>query len=255
VSLKIAILGSCVTRDLFEDPALRPWLAQYTSRSSLVSVIAPPVPIDPTAVVLESAFQRRCVIEDFAKSFFARLAEAEPDWLVIDLIDERFEIMRTPESYVTRSLAFVHAGLDELGFTPVKRLTAETGEMLEAAIGRSAARTLELLPAERIIVHRARWLTRFRQDGQLENFEQCRRDFAIRHNEALEQGYDALESAFRGAARVLSIEPGRYAADAQHRWGLEPYHYEQAYCEAAVEQLLGLIGAPAAEPAQAAVLI
>lgn len=194
---------------------------------------------------LESAFQRRCVIEDFAKSFFTKLAETAPDWLLIDLIDERFEILRTPESYVTRSLAFVHAGLDQLGFTPVKRLTAEAGDMLDEAITCFAARTLELVPAERIVVHRALWQTSFWKDGRLEQFEPRRSDFALRHNEALERGYDALEKAYGGAASVLALEPGRYAADADHRWGLEPFHYEQGYCDAAVRQLNALIAAPA----------
>src|SRR5215210_662381 len=110
---RIGIFGSCVTRDLFEHPEVRPALGQYTSRSTLVSVVADPVPIDPEIVRLDSAFQRRCVLEDFGKTFFEQLAASPPDFLVIDLIDERFELLRTEASWVTRSSAFVSAGLDD----------------------------------------------------------------------------------------------------------------------------------------------
>ncbi|HVF78984.1 MAG TPA: DUF6270 domain-containing protein [Solirubrobacteraceae bacterium] len=47
--MRVGIFGSCVTRDLFEDPGLRPALARYTSRSSLISAVAAPVALDPRA--------------------------------------------------------------------------------------------------------------------------------------------------------------------------------------------------------------
>src|SRR6266581_2802406 len=90
VAPRVAIFGSCVTRDLFE-PAIRDVeLVLYGSRSSLISACAPPVQIDEDDVRLDSRFQRRCVVEDFRKTFLTRFEEAAPDRLVIDLIDERF---------------------------------------------------------------------------------------------------------------------------------------------------------------------
>ena len=236
--MRLGIFGSCVTRDLFEDLALRQSLARYTSRSSLISAVAEPVALDPQRVRLDSAFQRRCVLEDFDKCFLAKLEHERLDWLVVDLIDERFDVLRTAASYVTCSSAYQSAGLDQHdGFERVRRLTAEAATLLDDAAARFAARVTAVLAPERVIVHRARWLTRFRDGDAVHPFPADRIDFAEHHNAALDHAYDALERHLGGRSPVIALDDGRYMADARHRWALEPYHYEEAYNAAALARL------------------
>lgn len=244
VSGPIAIFGSCVTRDLFEDPALRPRLGQYTSRSSLISVVAKPVPIDPEAVRIPSAFQRRCVLEDFGKSFWTQVAEVRPEWLLVDLIDERFEVVATGGSCVTRSSAYVGAGLDDTvgaGHRALRRLTPEAEELLDVAVATFAARLAEVIAPDRVIVHRAGWLDRYRDGERVVAFPDDRAAFAHRHNRALDRAYDRLEAVL-GGPPTLTLDRSRYTADAAHRWDLEPYHYEPAYNAEALERLHGIVG-------------
>jgi hypothetical protein len=241
--MRLGIFGSCVTRDLFEDPSLRPALARYSSRSSLISAVAPPVALDPERVRLDSAFQRRCVIEDFSKAFLAQLQADELDWLIVDLIDERFDVLRAPSSYVTCSSAYSGAGLDQHhDFERVRRLTGEAAALLEDAAVEFAARVKAVLPAERVIVHRARWMTWYRYGAGLHAFMPDRVDFAEHHNAALDHAYDVLERELGGAAPTIALDRARYVADAEHRWGLEPYHYEPDYNAAAVDRLRRLTG-------------
>ena len=241
--MRLGIFGSCVTRDLFEDSALRPALARYASRSSLISAVAQPVAIDPARVRLESAFQRRCVLEDFDKCFLAKLGQDRLDWLVVDLIDERFDVLRAASSYVTCSLALREAGLeDDDGFERVRRLTGEAAELLERAATSFAGRVSAVLDPERVVIHRARWLARYRDGAAVHAFPAARADFGAQHNAALEHGYDALERAFGGRAQTIALGAGSSVADAAHRWSLEPYHYEPAYNAAAIERLRGLVG-------------
>jgi hypothetical protein len=84
-------------------------------------------------------------------------------------------------------------------------------------------------------------MTGYRDGGRLHPFAPDRADFAGHHNAALTHAYDVLEQHLGGAA-TIALDGGRYAADAQHRWGLEPYHYEPAYNAAALERLRALIG-------------
>lgn len=155
--MRLGIFGSCVTRDLFEDPAVRPSLARYTSRSSLISAVAEPVALDPQRVRLDSAFQRCCVLEDFDKRVIAELEGERLDWLVVDLIDERFDVLRTPSSFVTCSSAYQSAGRARLdGFERIRRLTGEAATLLEEAVATFVARVTAVLAPERVIVHRAR---------------------------------------------------------------------------------------------------
>ena len=245
----VAIFGSCVSRDLFEEPGLRPSLGHYGARSSVISAVATPVPLDPARVVLSSEWQRRCVLADFAKTFFASLEQTRPDWLVIDLIDERFDVLCTSASFVTRSSAFQAAGLDEasdLGLQPIRRMSPEGRSLFAEAAPDFAARVLELVPRERIVLHRALWCTRFSRDGGVHEFPEERRQLSELQNAMLREGYDTLEEALGGVGASFGVDPEEHLADAHHRWELEPYHYEPGYNARAAEQLRRLAGLVAA---------
>jgi Family of unknown function (DUF6270) len=244
-SMSVAIFGSCVSRDLFEHPSLRPSLVHYGARSSVVSAVARPVAIDPARVALSSAFQRRCVLADFTKTFFASLADARPDWLVIDLVDERFDLLQTQGSYVTRSSAFDAAGLERhagLEFETVRRMWGQGRALFDRAAGPFAERVTRTVPADRVVIHRAVWCTSYRHNGEVLRFPPDRLELCRLQNDMLRQSYDRLERAFHGRARVIGVDLGTHHADANHRWQLEPYHYEPAYNAEATERLLTLFG-------------
>ena len=239
----IAIFGSCVSRDLFEDGRLRPSLGHYGARSSIISAVATPVPLDPARVVISSEWQRRCVLADFGKTFFASLEESRPDWLVIDLIDERFDVLCTSGSFVTRSSAFQAAGLDDatdLGLQLIRRMSPDGRALFAGAAPDFAARVLDVVPRERIVLHRALWCTRFARDGAVHEFPEERRQLSELQNAMLRGGYDVLEEAFGGVGAIVAVDPATHLADAHHRWELEPYHYEPAYNAHAAHELLRL---------------
>jgi hypothetical protein len=241
----VAVFGSCVTRDLFEAPTLRPTLGPFLARCSVISAVAPPVPLDPERVVISSDWQRRCVLADFHKTFFDWLAQGRPDWLVVDLIDERFDVLRTAGSFVTRSSVFQAAGLDEaagLAFDPVRRVSEEGCTLFELAAEEFAERVAEVLEPERVVLHRALWCDRYLDGGEVRSFDARRLELARRENEMLRRGYDALEAAFDGRALVVEVDAEHQLADAGHRWELEPYHYAAAYNDDATGRLQRLFG-------------
>lgn len=241
----VAIFGSCVSRDLFEDRRLRPLLGHYGARSSVISAVAAPVPIAPERVAVPSEWQRRQVLADFGKTFFSSLEYQRPDWLVIDLIDERFDILCTSGSFVTRSSAFQAAGLDDatdLGLQPIRRMSPDGRRLFADAAPTFARRVLELVPRERIVVHRAQWCTRFARDGTVLEFPEERRQLSELQNAMLRDGYDVLEEAFGGVGATIEVDPHEHLADAHHRWELEPYHYAPAYNARAMDELLRLTG-------------
>lgn len=239
----IGIFGSCVTRDLFEHPALRQSLGHYAARCSMISAVADPVAIDEDSVAIPSAWQRRCVMADFQKTCFAQFAAGRLERLVIDLIDERFDLLRVNGSYVTRSSAFDAGRLGErtdFEFETVKRMSAEGCLLFERAAPLFAERVLEMLPAERVVLHRALWCTHYRDGADIHPFPEARLELCLRQNEMLTHGYDALAAAFGGRALEIRVEPERQLADARHRWQLEPFHYEQSYNDHAADWLRDL---------------
>jgi hypothetical protein len=243
--MRIAIFGSCVTRDLFEDGALRPALAHYASRSSVISVVADPVPLGEEEVVLDSAYQRRAVLADFNKTFFPDLAALRPDWVVLDLVDERFNVLRTNGSFVTESSAFASAGLgtsERFSFKPVPRLTGEADELFGEAAKHFVNRLTEIVAPERVILHRGMWLTRYRRGEAIEKFPEPRLTYARQNNNSLLRQYDVLEGRLGEAAHVLGPDLSSHVADYEHKWALEPFHYERAYNDAAVATIRQITG-------------
>jgi hypothetical protein len=241
---RVAIFGSCVTRDVFEPAIPDVELVLYGSRSSLISVIALPVAIEEAAVRLESSFQRRCVVEDFRKTFLTRLEEAAPQWLIIDLIDERFNVLSTDGSFVTRSSEFVRAGLDGLPgteLTPVTHRDPRLPELYRSACRAFAERVSTVLPPEHVILHRARWCRRFRDATGVHDFPINRAAYCGEMNRLLDLIHAELVQAFSGRPLELAVAPETAMADGEHHWGLEPYHYDAAYQRAAREGLRRLV--------------
>jgi hypothetical protein len=245
---RVAIFGSCVTRDLFEPAIPHVELVLYGSRSSLISACAAPVQIEEDDVRLDSPFQRRCVVEDFRKTFLDRLEEAAPDRLVIDLIDERFDVLHMAGSFVTRSSEFVRAGLDGLAGdapSPVTRRDPQLPELYRSACRAFAERVSAVVPPEHVILHRARWCTRYRDATGVHAFPADRVVYCAEMNRLMDRIHAELRHAFHGRARELSIDPRTALADGDHHWGLEPYHYDANYNRAAREGLRSLLLQPA----------
>jgi hypothetical protein len=241
----VAIFGSCVTRDLFEDPLLRANLGHYAARSSVVSVVAPPIEIDEDRVDLSSPWQRKCVVADFRKTFFETLTDTDATWLVVDLIDERFDLLRGVGSFVTRSSAFRAAGLDEnrpFEAEPASRVSANGRRLFEEAAGHFAERVTAVVPAEHVVLHRALWCTEFYSNGEVLPFPPDQLAKCERQNDMLNHGYDTLAAAFDGRATTVAVDLSIHRADADHHWQLEPYHYEPAYNRFAIERLQQVLG-------------
>jgi len=241
--MTVAIFGSCVTRDLFEDPSLRLRLGHYAARTSVISAVAPPVAIDAERVRLDSAWQRRSVLADFEKTHFASLAASNPDWIVIDLIDERFDLLRVDGSFLTNSSALQVADLggQQLDAESVRRMSAEGCELFDRAVGAFAERVTAIVPAERIVVHRALWCSRYRAaDDSIVEFDERRLELCGLQNTMLTRGYDALAEAL-GTRAAITLDPARDLADAGHHWKLEPFHYAPSYNTGATARLIELL--------------
>lgn len=95
-NLRVAIFGSCVSRDIFSivDDCRDLVLAGYYARCSLASLAANPWVDAAVLQSIESPFQRKMVRADMDKSFIRFLGDAKFDVLLFDFIDERFNLQR-----------------------------------------------------------------------------------------------------------------------------------------------------------------
>src|SRR5580704_7312041 len=125
---RYAILGSCVSSDIFRLHPDLGELVAYHGRSSMLSMMSSPVEFRGDDFVWSSNFARRTIEADFQKTFFADLEASRCDFLIVDFVDERWDLLRLGDSFVTLSADLMKAGVEHLirrGFRRVSRYHPE----------------------------------------------------------------------------------------------------------------------------------
>ncbi len=201
---RISIFGSCITRDVFRLFPEAAEIASYHSRSSLISLMSPPLDADDTGTHWPSNFARKVVLADFRKSFFDDLEAVAP-----------------------------HCGYR------LERVARET-ETMHATWLEQSERFAHVLrsrfPELPVILHKAYWTPRYRDGRAIRRFSREWRSWISRRNEMLEACHAQLERVLPGLA---TVEPRQaYLADPGHRWGLGSSHYEPGYYDDIREQML-----------------
>lgn len=223
-AINVFILGSCVSRDAFSlgDDGVR--LSGYLARTSLASAFHPwraPAQVSRVVGGIQSSFQKRMVLADLNKRASATLRKANFDVLLVDLIDERFNLVCRRNDSGKLSWYTLSVELSRLHDGEGRLVPPGSGERWEAW-KRGVSQLFEVVPADRIILNRALWAERAATGESLEGA------WPVADNNALlNRMYDHIEST--GKVRSISYPEG-VVADPGHRWGLAPFHYDkQAY--------------------------
>lgn len=249
---RIAIIGSCITRDLWPVRGEGVENLLYLSRTSLPSLFSPPPPefepyAEPPGGLTQS--QHRAVVHDLAKQALAALLAFRPTHLIIDLIDERFDLLSVGGAIVTDSWELREAGyLREpalAGAHTIPRLSAACEDLwMQGALDFAAFVKATPLREAVLILHEAQWAERY------VDAEGAERPFRVveileghaaqvsRHNALLRTYQQALISLLPDLKRVEA--PQGRTADETHRWGLSPFHYTPSYYDSVREQLHAL---------------
>ncbi len=94
--MRISILGSCVSRDVFNDAPHGEFNVEaYWARTSMGSLFAE-VPVkDVYTAKIKSTFQRRMVFADIRKQTKDSVIDGDVDVMLVDLVDERFHLLES----------------------------------------------------------------------------------------------------------------------------------------------------------------
>lgn len=228
---KISIHGSCVTRDLAEFHSYE--VVHYQARSSLCSKTGGTIVYDMGELRnIESNFQRRMVEWDLNKKPFFSL---DAECVILDLIDERFDIFTNGNAHATRSQAFFQSGVASTMEGDFRRITRGTDEHFE--LFRQGVREFSNFIDKPFILHNARWASKYTQDGQYHEFENVEKIGF--ENELLDELTKILLEEIPVDGVIES--PSDSIADSSHKWGLANFHYIPEYYLSLDQQLLNLL--------------
>jgi len=230
--MKISILGSCVSRDIFRIVGGK-YEFNYYARTSVISAVSRPLQISESDIGLDSAFQRKMVMQDFKKDFIDSTSAFKPDVVLIDFVDERFDLLKYGDSYVTRTNELVNGDIESLwDFERISRFEEATHKLWERCCDKFVQSLLNVVSKEKIYLHEAYWATEFIDSNSkvnvFDNAEQI-----IKNNKILQRYYEYFKKSCPGIT-VLSERP---SADENHVWGKSPMHFTENYYKNIYNQL------------------
>ncbi|MCE5219850.1 MAG: DUF6270 domain-containing protein [Clostridium sp.] len=240
--IPISIFGSCVSRDLLEFDRRKKFnLRTYVARQSIVSAVSPPIKCNVEDINLQSKFQREMVYNDLAKETFERFKGDGSKYLMIDLIDERYKILKYnqlgAESVITYSASLQESGyLKELDIIPRKKKRKIFGgksyyvynKKLDWYLKEFCDRILNIYKSQNIIIHKCKMVDYYINSlGTISKFDINNLSNNKKVNDLLDYMYDYLEANIPNSM-VIDICDS-FCADENHKWGLAPMHYEQEY--------------------------
>lgn len=245
----ISIFGSCTSRDIFEAEKEKTFkIGAYIARQSIISALAEPMDFNVSDIKLSSKFQREQVINDLKKNTFNALKSSKSKYLIIDLIDERFNLAKYKNSIVTLSNEMVQSKVLGEKFEPdkirkiknwkiLKNKKQFLGEsyifnniLVENYIKEFCDKILSIFEEENIIIHKALMVDKYiDKNGKKQIFPKNYLKNNNIVNKKLIYMYDFLEK-FMPKAKIID-ESLNYCADENHKWGLAPMHYSNKYYE------------------------
>ena len=235
---RVLIFGSCVSRDIFNFKNLKSHeVIEYFARSSFASAFQSVIVLDNYSINLDSAFQRRIVHSDLTKEFPLALESLFYDQLLIDLIDERFDLFIFHKGGVCTLSNEVLAGgfecRDDLGRT-VKSGSDEFFKLWEEGWCKFVEILSRTGKLDCLRVNRVFWAEKTANGGDFSPSYSLRG--IAEANKFLERLYEriALDIDF---SQFICFEKKLLVGAINHRWGLSPFHYIEDYYQQALKLL------------------
>jgi hypothetical protein len=165
----VAVAGSCLTRDNFNSRFNPAHHEQYdvrvsSNQSSMIALMSPPIHTAFEPLRPMNDYDLWNIRADLTREFLPRLAEAQPDLLLLDFQgDVRFGVARLPDgryltdhSWKTQHTDFYVRLAESGSLTPLKPEDDPDAyfSLWTEAMGRFAAYVAESSPRTQVIVHR-----------------------------------------------------------------------------------------------------
>lgn len=223
--MRVAIIGSCVTRDsleLLESNEVE--LVAYYARSSLASACSDRKFLDVDTSTIESAFQRRIVGYDLEKTFLMFVKTGEFDLLFYDPIDERFDLLRNDGALATRSNEYLRAeGPD--GPEQIRSGSTEFYELWERGWERLIAELDAAGKRDRFRVNAAFWADAH-ESG--DDAAPGSASSTAEANKFLSKLYERMAIDVP-AEQFYRYHDEHLVSAEQHKWGPGPFHYVESF--------------------------
>lgn len=190
--------------------------------SSIISIMAGKQQIK--SGIHANPYRETMVKRDFDKSFWEDIEEVTPDFLFIDFLEERFDILQYGNSFATKSDAWEECSLAEDNIHTIERRSDECRELWMASCKEFAARLKKHFEPNQVILVRNYLCTSYGDGEQFFTYGQL--DWIEQINQMLESYYQYFAEMFHGI-HIIDNRQERNYTDHSFEYGVYPWHYNK----------------------------
>ena len=236
--IRVNIHGSCVSRDIFEyDKEEIFKVSEYVARNSIISAVSPILNLN--ADFFEKGdWQKRMVQIDCSKTLFSRFKDNFADYIILDLIDERFSLNYVSGTYITWS-GGAEKYLTNISCNLVHASKFSRKTLIEF-VDRYCEQLLQIYCPQQIILYKAIFVNEYiDHTGSIKRFPSEKMSYYDSLNQYISFLYNEMESRLN--CHTITLPRGTFAAE-NNKWGLAPMHYENNCYLSVLTELKKVIG-------------
>jgi len=232
--IKVFILGSCVSRDPFTIASPGDFkIVAYHARTSLASLAAPSFVDEKIVNNITSQFQRRMVQADMEKTVLKNIKNKDYDILLLDLIDERFDLSMYGASIHTISNEYKTALYYPNKYKIIGKYSDEKLEYWKKGFDILFASLCKKKATKSLVVNKAYWAKKYNSpppvvESLLRTINEA--------NDFLDLMYDYIAQRYP-EVRFVKYNENELTADVDHKWGRAAFHYVREFWEKQLECL------------------
>ncbi|PKF62532.1 hypothetical protein CW745_03650 [Psychromonas sp. psych-6C06] len=231
--MKCLIVGSCVTRDIFEVSEIKKLFnINYHARTSLASFLPDKFEHIPDTESIKSKFQAKMVEFDLNKQLFETVKNYNPDLILIDLIDERLDLcVSSNGSIATMSPSFKQL-FNEIDFQVIRSGTEEHFSYWLRGWNNFIEELKKFNLLDKVRLNKVYWCFPNPPNSEWK-YSKCE---TKERNDYLDKLYNVIESVL-DKEQVYSFPLKVFTPDFNHKWGIAPFHYILDYRLTAAQKL------------------
>lgn len=187
--------------------------------SSLISLMNP---VKGLQCIHKNRYREIMIQRDIESLFWDIIKDINPEYIFIDFIEERFDIIETAEGYITKSDAFDGVDISLVEQRVIKRGSQECEELWKRSFLEFMKLIEEILPSCRVVVIRNLLSTKVGDVDSQTLFEEAEEIW--QKNQVLERYYQFLEEGFPEIKMIDCTRDSLYFTDKAYEYGVMPSH-------------------------------
>lgn len=251
MTLRVAILGACVSRDAFNSKIIPEYknffsVVAYQFQMSVISLMQSPIGYDSSDFVGDATeINREHLKTELAKNFLKDIAYQQPDYLIVDFYSDTVHgCLEVEDSIITNKKSkfeAIKAFRDfkvKKSYSPRKNYN-EYMKLWESSFDKLCDFVKEKCPRTKILINKARLTDSYYDSFSKELIEiNPEKDHAYYSNlNKIWSGFDDY-AASKENVRTLNVDKKKYFADKDHIFNLFMVHYKNNFYRDFISELL-----------------